>query len=62
MSSGAGVYQKRVLDVDDLKREHLVEVAYARSLTILQQDAVSQHRRRVRAYDTQAQVSFGRAY
>jgi len=54
------VCQKRVRDVDELK-EHLVEVAYARSLTIPQPDAVSNHRRRVRASDTYAQLGLGRA-
>jgi len=53
------VYQKRVRDADDLKQP-LVEVAYARSLTIPQPDAVSNHRRRARTSDTPAQLGLGR--
>jgi len=55
------VYQKHVRDVDDLKQP--LWLRYAGSLTIPQPDAVSNHRRRVRASDrpTYAQLGLGRA-
>jgi len=55
------VYQERGRDIDDLKREHLVEVCpQSHHTSSSQPDAVSHHGRRVCASDTPAQMGLGR--